>query len=148
MMFDHTPESTNTFKAVEVKQTALSYHQAGLNGAQALLQALMDHEIIPDMPHLVEMTSTWKGGIGGETCSAYAAATMAIGSLKEDREEKLLNLQEWFKENFGSISCPMITEHAGGRPSQQQKSYCDQLTSRTAEFVSLLSYEIQTKKEK
>lgn len=118
-----------------IKEKTLSYHQSGMNGAQAVLQALMDCEVIEEMPDLIRMTSAWKGGIGGDTCSAYAAATLILGSDELNRDSNLMELNLWFKEHFGSISCPAITSQVGGRPSKSQKSYCDQLSADTADFV-------------
>ncbi|MDQ0153789.1 C-GCAxxG-C-C family protein [Robertmurraya andreesenii] len=123
----------------DVEKIALSYHQNGLNGAQAVLQALMDSEVIENMPELIKMTSAWKGGIAGGTCSAYAAATLALGLEQNDREKKLKAFDQWFKENFGAISCPAITAQVGGRPSPSQKSFCDKLSAKTAGYIFQLT---------
>lgn len=126
----------NRLAPEQVKERALVHHQAGMNGAQAVLQALMDGQVIEDMPHLIQMTSTWKGGVGGDTCSAFAAATMAIGLLEEKQGESMQAFKAWFTENFGAINCPTITAQAGGRPSKTQKDYCDLLAARTAEYIA------------
>lgn len=123
----------------EFREKTIAYHQAGLNGAQAVLQTLMDYHSFPNMPQLVEMTGTWKGGVGGTTCSAYAAATLAIGMLKESQSERLQQFDTWFKENYRSISCPTITATVGGRPSPEQKAFCDLISAQTAEYVYKLT---------
>lgn len=131
-----------------MRQKTVELHQAGMNGAQAVLQALMDCEVIDQMPELVKMTSTWKGGIGGNTCSAFAAATLVIGLSGEKSDEKLAIFNQWFKDNFGSISCPSITEKAGGRPSKEQKVFCDALSGDTAEYIYQLCKDTQLKEKR
>lgn len=125
-------------KGSVIKNQTLLYHQNGMNGAQAILRSFMDYQVISNMPDLVEMTGAWKGGVGGDTCSAFAAATLIIGFQEENRTENLQKLKNWFNENYGSISCPSITAQAGGRPSKQQKEFCDMLSAHTAEYVYLL----------
>lgn len=116
----------------EIENKALQLHQSGLNGAQAVLQTFMECGLIKNMPELINMTSAWKGGIAGDTCSAYAAGTLLIGLYGQEKAEKLQVFDRWFKDQFGSISCPTITDKVGGRPSKAQKSFCDTLTARAA----------------
>lgn len=124
----------------QVKDKTLEYHQAGMNGAQAVLQALMDFGVVEKMPDLVKMTSAWKGGIGGDTCSAYAAGTLALGLDEKNQEKNLKAFDQWFKEIFGAISCPAITSQVGGRPSKEQKTYCDKLSAETAAYIFQLKH--------
>lgn len=140
-------ENIHGYTGENVQERTLRYHQSGMNGAQAVLQALMDCDVIENMPELIKMTSAWKGGIAGDTCSAYAAATLVIGLETSNREEKLKAFDQWFKENFSSISCPAITSQVGGRPSKAQKTYCDQLSAETAEYIFQLN-KSNTQREK
>lgn len=118
-----------------IKHRTLQLHKNGLNGAQAILQAFMEEQLIPNYPELIKMTTAWKGGIGGDTCSAFAGATLIIGFYEETKEENLKKLKEWYKENYQSISCPAITQEVGGRPSLRQKLFCDELSAETALFL-------------
>lgn len=106
-----------------------------MNGAQAILQAFMEEKLIPEYPELIKMTKAWKGGIGGDTCSAFAGATLIIGYYEETKEENLKKLKTWYQENYDSISCPIITKEVGGRPSVRQKQFCDELSAQTAQFL-------------
>jgi hypothetical protein len=81
------------------------------------------------------MTRAWKGGIGGDTCSAFAGATLIIGFYEETRDENLKRLNDWYQKNYDSISCPTITAAIGGRPSPRQKVFCDDLSAETAGFL-------------
>lgn len=122
-----------------IEQLTIQYHQEGLNGAQAVLKALMDVQVIPHVPELVQMTSAWKGGVGGDACSAFAAATLAIQSISERSEVDQANFKEWFLCNYKSMSCPEITAAAGGRPSATQKQFCDILAGSVAKYVNNLT---------
>lgn len=118
-----------------IKYRTLQLHKSGLNGAQAILQSFMEEQLIPNYPELIKMTTAWKGGIGGDTCSAFAGATLVIGFFEETREENLIKLKDWYEENYQSISCPAITQEVGGRPSVRQKQFCDELSAQTAQFL-------------
>lgn len=120
---------------IAIQHRTLELHKSGMNGAQAILQAFMEEKLIPDYPELINMTKAWKGGIGGDTCSAFAGATLIIGFFEETREENLIKLKDWYETNYQSISCPAITEVVGGRPSPRQKSFCDELSAETAKFL-------------
>ncbi|MGD8189670.1 C-GCAxxG-C-C family (seleno)protein [Brevibacillus ginsengisoli] len=117
------------------EERAQKHHQSGLNGAQSVLKAMMDAQIIPDMPTLVEMTATWKGGVCGQVCSALAGGTLVLGTM-DQADKKTADFQKWFMETFGSHDCSTITKRVGGRPSPEQKAYCDQICQKTAYYLT------------
>lgn len=119
-----------------VGELALKYHQRGMNGAQSVLNALMDSQVIPKVPSLVDMTAVWQGGVVGKTCSALAAGTLAIGTFEGDKSAELFEFYHWFEKSFAGLECTEITDQVGGRPSKTQKAFCDQICQQTANYIA------------
>lgn len=130
---DQNPEDIS----VLAREKAQTYHQAGLNAGQAVIQALTDFKVIPNLPGLIPMLAAWRGGTtGGGTCAAFAAGELVLGLLKTNPESAVEVFKRSFLMLFGSTNCRTLTTTLGNRESPERRRFCDHVCGMTAAYLA------------
>ncbi len=129
---------------MNLSQKSVELHGKNYNCAQCVLKAC--REFYPEISEeiLAKIASGFGGGVCcGEICGALTGGVMAVGlsaefdessaesilSSKNEIKEIIKNMNETFKNNFGSLLCSELKD--GKHSCNELISYATELTEKT-----------------
>ena len=140
----------------EIEKKAYGYFESGLHCAEVISKTVL--EAFSEEPHTdaIKSASAFGGGIGGsieELCGAFTGGVIALGSLlgREDPGKDMRDcgtlikdFKSKFKDEFGSLNCPVILE---GFSQNGNQGNCVRLTAEATVMLADLLNEFEKKKE-
>jgi C_GCAxxG_C_C family probable redox protein len=125
--------------ARQVAAEAEGFYRSGKMHCAESVLAAVKNRFAPEMSYdVVRLAAGFGGGSGaGCICGAVSGGTMALGLVVEDNRKAVaaltLELQEWFKQEYGATCCKILTAHG--------KSGCVGLTASVAGKIAELLLE-------
>jgi len=140
----------------EIEKRAYEHFESGLHCAEVISKTVLEAFSEEPHPDAIKSASGFGGGIGGsieELCGAFTGGVITLGCLlgREDPGEDMRDcgslikdFKVKFKDEFGSLNCPVILEGFSQNGSQGN---CVKLTAQATVILANLLNEFEKERE-